>query len=147
MTNINHLVSRDSATVSALLMIWEGSVKATHTFLSDKEISDIKPEVYQALQTIAILCCYEDEHGVPQGFIGIDKQKIALLFVAENAREHGIGRCLVSEAIEKWQVNSVDVNEQNEQGLGFYQHMGFHVVSRSEVDAQGRPFPILHLAR
>ena len=35
--------------------------------------------------------------------------------------------------------------EQNEQGVGFYQHLGFEVVGRSALDEQGNPFPILHL--
>ncbi|MDR1040632.1 MAG: GNAT family N-acetyltransferase, partial [Deltaproteobacteria bacterium] len=42
-------------------------------------------------------------------------------------------------------VKFVDVNEQNEQGVGFYRHLGFHVISRSEYDEQGRHFPLLHL--
>jgi putative acetyltransferase len=42
---------------------------------------------------------------------------------------------------------AVDVNEQNEAAVGFYIAQGFHVVSRSELDADGRPFPTLHLRR
>jgi putative acetyltransferase len=37
------------------------------------------------------------------------------------------------------------VNEQNEQALGFYLHAGFSVVHRSEKDALGMPYPILHM--
>jgi putative acetyltransferase len=39
----------------------------------------------------------------------------------------------------------VDVNEQNPQGVGFYRHMGFEQVGRSELDGQGNPFPLLHM--
>ena len=40
----------------------------------------------------------------------------------------------------------VDVNEQNEQAVGFYLKMGFTVTGRSPLDAQGKPYPLLHMA-
>ncbi|SPU55612.1 Uncharacterized N-acetyltransferase YjaB [Brevundimonas vesicularis] len=40
---------------------------------------------------------------------------------------------------------TVDVNEQNIQALGFYERLGFKVTSRSAVEGQGRPYPLLHL--
>jgi len=39
----------------------------------------------------------------------------------------------------------VDVNEQNPLVVGFYVRHGFVVLRRSETDAGGRPFPILHM--
>ena len=37
------------------------------------------------------------------------------------------------------------MNEQNQQGVGFYNHMGFQAIGWSEFDEQGRPFPIVNL--
>jgi putative acetyltransferase len=42
---------------------------------------------------------------------------------------------------------AVDVNEQNEAALGFYEALGFSVVGRSPTDEAGRPFPVLHMKR
>lgn len=42
---------------------------------------------------------------------------------------------------------AVDVNEQNEAGLRFYEALGFTVVGRSPTDTGGRPFPLLHMKR
>ena len=42
---------------------------------------------------------------------------------------------------------AVDVNEQNEAALRFYEALGFSVAGRSPPDAAGRPFPILHMKR
>ena len=36
-------------------------------------------------------------------------------------------------------------NEQNEQAVGFYLHMGFKVSGRSPVDDFGKPYPLLHM--
>lgn len=43
-------------------------------------------------------------------------------------------------------AGKVDVNEQNAQAVGFYMHMGFSIVGRSETDPDGKPYSILHLA-
>ena len=44
-------------------------------------------------------------------------------------------------------VLTVNVNEQNASGAGFYQRLGFEVIGRSPVDDAGRPYPLLHLRR
>jgi hypothetical protein len=51
----------------------------------------------------------------------------------------------VEWAVARQEADSVDVNEQNPQAMGFYLRMGFAVAGRSETDDVGRPFPILHL--
>ncbi|HKB39870.1 MAG TPA: hypothetical protein VKD72_25770, partial [Gemmataceae bacterium] len=40
---------------------------------------------------------------------------------------------------------TVDVNEQNAAARGFYEACGFVVEGRSELDDQGRPYPLLHM--
>ena len=39
----------------------------------------------------------------------------------------------------------MDVNEQNSAARGFYEACGFAVEGRSELDDQGRPYPLLHM--
>lgn len=56
-----------------------------------------------------------------------------------------VEQALPQYAVAKWQCRQVDVNEQNGSAAGFYQHLGFVVKSRSSLDEQGNPFPILHL--
>ena len=63
--------------INQLLEVWEDSVKATHTFLSNEEIENIKKYVPQA--------------------------------------------------------------------KGFYEHMGFKVYKRNELDEQGNHYPILYM--
>lgn len=52
---------------------------------------------------------------------------------------------LLRFVVDSYGVSKLDVNEQNEQARGFYKHMGFKVVGRSETDDMGDPFPILHM--
>ncbi len=54
---------------------------------------------------------------------------------------------LITYAIENFKKTKVCVNEQNEKALGFYIKDGFCVVSRSDLDATGKAYPLLHLER
>jgi len=42
-------------------------------------------------------------------------------------------------AVKQLHTCKVDVNEQNEQALGFYKKLGYRVVGRTEVDSLGKP--------
>lgn len=97
------------------------------------------------MEAIEKLYCYCDDNGMMQGFVGVQSDKIEMLFIDASARGQGIGKQLLNFALADLGARYVDVNEQNEQGVDFYEHMGFAVMSRSELDEQGKPFPILHL--
>ncbi|EIV0763939.1 acetyltransferase, partial [Escherichia coli] len=81
----------------------------------------------------------------PLGFMFLHEGHLEALFVAGSARGLGVGKRLISHALALHPELSVDVNEQNQQAVGFYQHMGFQVSGRSDLDNQGRPYPLLHL--
>lgn len=68
-----------------------------------------------------------------------------MLFIDPEYRGKKIGKTLLNYSIDKLKVNKVDVNEQNEQAVGFYKHFGFEIISRSKLDATGKPYPILHM--
>ncbi len=48
-------------------------------------------------------------------------------------------------AAERFPDLRVDVNEQNERAVRFYERSGFSLINRSAVDEQGDPYPTLHL--
>lgn len=137
--------NRTSARIEQLLEVWENSVKATHLFLSEREIEDIKKYVPQAICEIAHLIIAENENHIPIAFMGIEGQKLEMLFITNQERGKGIGKELLNYGIENYQVNELAVNEQNPAAKGFYEHMGFKVYKRSELDEQGNPYPILYM--
>lgn len=145
MLNIKQVNQNNKNDIEAMMVVWESSVVATHTFLTAKDVEALKPEVRKYLQSIEHLYGYYEQEIL--GFIGIEHEKVEMLFVSGEARGKGIGKKLLQFAIDSLKVKYVDVNEQNSQALGFYQHMGFHVKDRSEFDEQGMAFPILHLKR
>ena len=79
------------------------------------------------------------------GFIGTSSDNIEMLFIEPDFRDQGVGKALTYFVIEELNIQKVDVNEQNPQAVGFYQKLGFKVISRSELDGQGKAYPVLHL--
>lgn len=139
--------NRDSALIEKLLQVWESSVRATHLFLSDEEINNIKQYVPQALKDIPVLVVAKNEDGNPAGFMGIAEQMLEMLFISADYRGQGTGKQLLQYGIENYSVNKLAVNEQNPLAKGFYEHMGFTVYKRTELDEQGNPYPLLYMKR
>lgn len=136
---------RTEKLINQLLEVWENSVKATHTFLSNEEIEKIKEYVPQALTGISHLIIETDENGNPMAFMGIEENKLEMLFIKNSERGKGIGKQLLNYGIENYGVNDLAVNEDNPQAKGFYEHMGFKVYQRNELDDQGNPYPVLYM--
>ena len=128
-----------------MLNVWENSVRATHDFITEEDIEFFKPIIMAQAFPAVTLRCVKNESGSIVGFVGTHESKIEMLFILDVVRGQGVGKALLQYAIEHLGATQVDVNEQNPQAVGFYQHMGFKVVSRSPLDDMGKPFPILHM--
>ncbi len=59
----------------------------------------------------------------------------------------GYGSALLNFAFEEKHIRKIDVNEQNTKAYQFYINRDYHTVVRDEVDADGKPYPIIHLER
>jgi putative acetyltransferase len=127
-----------------LIDIWEKSVRATHYFLPEREINNLKPLILNEYFHHVLLHKYIVD-GQIVGFIGTSSDNIEMLFIDPNFRAKGVERLLTDFAVKKLKIEKVDVNEQNLQAVGFYEKLGFKVIGRSELDGQGKPYPILHL--
>ncbi|MFC6998407.1 GNAT family N-acetyltransferase [Rufibacter roseus] len=139
------LESASAGEYEEILEVWEASVRATHHFVSEDEIHFYRPLILQQLLPQVQLTCARNEAGNMLGFSGVADGKLEMLFLHPAVRGKGIGRKLLQHAVQQQKVTKVDVNEENEQAVGFYLHEGFQVASRSPVDGMGNPHPILHL--
>ncbi len=128
-----------------MVEVWEASVRATHDFLTEADIQFFKPLVLEELPNMASMACMRNDQGKIVGILGVSEEKIEMLFIHPLWRGKGVGRQLLLHAVHVLGASVVDVNEQNEQAVGFYLRMGFEVAGRSAVDSLGKPFPLLHL--
>lgn len=128
-----------------LVDIWRSAVRATHDFLADSDFERIEGSL-ATMYFPAVTLIVAERDGTVLGFVGVADGSLEMLFVSDHARGEGVGTRLLDEVIGGHGATRVDVNEQNPQALGFYLRRGFVQVGRSEVDGDGRPYPLLHLA-
>ena len=142
---IADMEDRDSLLLEQLLNVWENSVRATHFFLAEADMEDIKKYVPQALRDISHLIVAENGQGVHAAFMGIEGQKLEMLFISPEETGRGLGRKLLQYGMQNFAINTLGVNEQNPQAKGLYEHMGFQVYKRTDHDEQGNPYPVLYM--
>lgn len=120
---IYEVEKRTAQLLTSLLDIWEGSVRATHHFLSDAE----------------------NDRGEPVAFMGTEQSRLEMLFLSASDRRKGIGTRLLQYGVQNYGILEVTVNEQNPQAVGFYEHFGFQTYKRTDLDEQGDPYPLLYM--
>lgn len=125
--------------------VWLASVRATHGFLTPEDIEFYRERLVGDYMPAVELYALRDKSGRWCAFMGMAGEMVEMLFVSPGAMGRGYGSMLLDFAVrEKWAWR-VDVNEQNERALAFYQKHGFTVTGRDEYDGEGKPYPILHL--
>lgn len=141
----NTLMPAGPSDYPVLISLWEASVRATHLFLKEEDILFYKPLILDEYFKVVKLFCKKDGSGTITGFIGTSENMIEMLFIDPAFRGKGIGKELLSYAVKVLGIRKVDVNEQNEQAVGFYKHFGFEITGRTETDSLGKPYPILKM--
>ena len=138
------IVKCDRNDYPMLAEIWERSVRATHFFLNEESIGEIRnsliPDYFPNVDLYGV-----SDNGALVGFIGLNDKKIEMLFIDDERRGLGYGTMLMDFAKARG-ITEVDVNEQNQSALAFYEAQGFRIMARDETDDAGRPYPILHLS-
>jgi putative acetyltransferase len=129
---------------SDIIELWESSVRATHRFISEEYIREIKTLLPGILPKVK-LYAWRDEDGTIKGFAGVAHEKMEMLFIHPDSFGKGLGRQLAFFCIHSLNVDHVDVNDENEAAIKFYEKIGYQPIGRDEFDSEGRPHPILHL--
>ncbi len=90
-----------------------------------------------------LLACVDD--GQQVAFMLVTEGSLEALFVDPLCHGSGIGKAMVRHALDLFPGLRVDVNAQNESAVGFYRRMGFIETGRSDIDGQGRSYPLIHM--
>lgn len=126
--------------------IWWTNVQATHHFLTPDYLSQLKSLLPQYLPKLKLYVMREELGGGPIGFIGLndDLSKLEMLFIRPDQIGKGVGKRLLQHALSLG-ATKLDCFEANKGAVGFYLKHGFSIVSRSELDMLGAPYPLLTL--
>jgi putative acetyltransferase len=142
---LHNIENRVAELIAQLTELWEASVRATHHFLTEDDICEIRSFVPMAISNVSHLVIATDAHHSPVAFMGVENDVLEMLFVSPSYIGVGIGRRLVQYVIDHFNIEEVTVNEQNPSAVGFYEHIGFKSYKRTDCDEQGRPFPLIYM--
>ena len=119
------------ADIDETAIIWLETNKKAHDFIST-EYWQSNFDMVKEMLLQAELYVYESEGSI-QGFIGLNDEYIAGLFVSEQAQSHGIGKCLLNFMKDQKRKLSLSVYQKNIRAIHFYQREGF-VIQCEKID-------------
>ncbi len=128
-----------------LIDVWEKAVRSSHHFLSEEDLNYYRPLIRDIYFDAVDLYVLRNPNVA--AFMGLSEDMVEMLFVLPSEQGKGYGSALLNFAFEEKRIRKIDVNEQNTTAYQFYINRGYHAVSRDEVDADGKPYPIIHLER
>ena len=77
---ITEVKDRTPSLTDRLIEVWEDSVRATHLFLKNEEVENIKKYVPQAVEGVSHLIIAKNEEG-PVAFMGVEEKRNAVCIV------------------------------------------------------------------
>lgn len=119
--------------LDALMKIWlEGNLDA-HDFIDSSYWKDNYEQVKKEVPNAQLYV--DEEDGEIAGFVGMQGDYIAGIFVKREYRGHGVGGKLIDFLKQKHNRLQLSVYEKNESAFNFYQKRGFKLVKK-DVDQE-----------
>lgn len=116
------------AELEKVSQIWLDSNLEAHDFIDKNFWLDNYPMVKEQFKTAEI---YVDAESEIKGFVGLQSDYIAGIFVEKSYRNQGIGKKLINFLKKNHQELSLDVYDKNIRAKQFYERNGFEVSIQS----------------
>lgn len=114
--------------IKQVMKIWLDANVEAHDFIHPDYWQNHVEDVAQMLPQ-AHVQVYEEKQEI-LGFIGMDEQYIAGIFVMDKARSKGIGKQLLDDVKTKEDTLVLHVYEKNQKAVQFYKREGFCIVEK-----------------
>lgn len=128
-----------------LTRVWEEAVRSSHHFLTEDDIHFYRQRMRGMYLPAVDLYVIRDTHIA--AFMGLSDDMVEMLFVLPSEKGKGYGSALLRYALHERHIHKIDVNEDNAEVYRFYLNRGYRVTGRDDTDADGRPFPIIHMEK
>ncbi|MST87216.1 GNAT family N-acetyltransferase [Lactobacillus porci] len=126
-----------AADLDAVARIWLQTNREAHGFVPDHfwqdQLADVKREFLAADLYVA------EEDGKIAGFIGLEGDEVAGLFVAASCQSRGLGKQLLDQAKSERPQLYLRVYEQNPRALEFYEREDFKFQGEETDPYTGEP--------
>ncbi|MDI9433308.1 MAG: GNAT family N-acetyltransferase [Sedimentisphaerales bacterium] len=125
-----------------VINIWLDASVEAHDFIDRQfwrsKVGDMKDVYLPACETYV----YEDEQGI-RGFLSLEGNTLAALFVSPECQGQGIGRKLVERAKDLRDHLELCVYKDNHKSVRFYETCGFRSVSEKLDKHTGCPESVM----
>ena len=142
---IEKIDSLTDALKDELIEVWGKSVRSSHHFLSEEDLMHYRSRIMGTYFHAVELYVIRQPNIV--AFMGLSDDMVEMLFVLPSEKGKGYGSTLLKYALAEKRIRKIDVNEQNSEAYQFYLRKGFKVVGKDYTDADGKPYPIIHLQK
>lgn len=120
--------------LNIIMNIWLSANVSAHNFISEEYWNNHFEEVRTAISSSEV---YVFEDSVIKGFVGLKGNYIAGIFIKEEFQSKGIGGKLISFLKTFKPELILNVYEQNENAVGFYEKHGFQISQKNEEEETG----------
>lgn len=118
-----------------VMKLWLETNKSAHAFISQEYWQENYLAVKKAIPEAKVYI-YE-EHGEIEGFLGLDGEYIAGIFVDQTCQSRGIGKELIAAAKQISARLWLQVYEKNRGAIRFYQREGFCFLKKQMDETTG----------
>lgn len=125
---IRELQKTDIDTVS---QIWLDANRDAHDFIPAEYWENNFLPVKKMLLQAEVYVYMDERKNRIEGFVGLDQEYIAGIFVRKEARSGGIGKALLDFVKEKKQELTLNVYRKDERAVRFYEREGFQIIDRT----------------
>lgn len=125
---IRKLQKTDIDTVS---QIWLDANRDAHDFIPAEYWENNFLPVKKMLLQAEVYVYMDECKNEIEGFVGLDQEYIAGIFVRKEVRSEGIGKALLDFVKGKKQELTLNVYKKNERAVRFYEREGFQIIDRT----------------
>lgn len=120
----------ESADLPAVSSIWLDANREAHDFIPASYWLGHQAEVRAALAQAEVWVFADEDQFKISGFVGLQGDYIAGIFIRREVRSCGVGRRLLNHVKESHHRLSLRVYEKNRRAEAFYRREGFHLLER-----------------
>ena len=131
-----HLQHPTTHQLDQLMTIWLSGNLTAHDFVSADYWRQQAPLVREALQSAELIVGLTDgPEAYILGFIGLQNDYIAGIFICNDAQHQGLGTALLATAQADHHQLQLNVYVANRPAIAFYHYHGFRVIDQASDQA------------
>lgn len=117
--------------IDIVSQIWLDANRDAHDFIPAEYWENNYLPVREMLLQAEVYVCVDESKNEIEGFVGLDQEYIAGIFVRKEARSGGIGKALLDFVKGEKRELTLNVYRKNARAVRFYEREGFHIIERA----------------